>query len=92
MAIVCSATYIVILTPKYDSGEYIKLRGGLFVACGLSTIIPIFYIKLFLDEKYLDNFRVYQYALGGAIYVTGALIYMFKFPERFFPGRFDIWG
>ena len=92
MAIICSLTYIVILTPKYDSGEYIKLRGALFVGCGLSTIIPMLYIKLFLDEMYLNDFRMDQYILGGVIYVTGALIYMFKFPERFLPGRFDIWG
>ena len=92
MALTCTLTYIVILTPKYDSAEYIKLRGSLFVACGLSTVVPCLYMEFCLQEKYLDDFRIYMWALGGFIYVSGALLYMFKFPERLFPGRFDIWG
>lgn len=27
----------------------------------------------------------------GAIYIAGALCYIVHFPERFFPGKFDIW-
>ena len=27
----------------------------------------------------------------GALYITGALFYAFRIPERFFPGKVDIW-
>jgi adiponectin receptor len=30
-------------------------------------------------------------ALMGLSYVGGAMIYKFKIPERFYPGKFDIW-
>ena len=29
--------------------------------------------------------------LMGVLYLTGALIYTTRMPERFFPGKFDIW-
>ena len=27
----------------------------------------------------------------GSLYITGALFYAFRIPERFFPGKVDIW-
>jgi adiponectin receptor len=30
--------------------------------------------------------------LGGVLYIGGAVIYMMRFPERFFPNKFDILG
>ena len=47
----CSAiTYIVLMTPKYcNNDDYIKLRGCLFVSCGLSCLVPVLYIELMLD-------------------------------------------
>ena len=27
----------------------------------------------------------------GFLYITGALFYAFRIPERFFPGKVDIW-
>jgi channel protein (hemolysin III family) len=32
------------------------------------------------------------FAIGGAIYIAGALIYVFRIPERFKPGKFDLCG
>ena len=29
------------------------------------------------------------WALGGALYIFGAILYVLKFPERFKPGKFD---
>jgi len=31
-------------------------------------------------------------ALGGAAYIGGALIYVFRIPERWYPGTFDLFG
>ena len=30
--------------------------------------------------------------LGGIIYITGALIYILRIPEKYRPGKHDIWG
>jgi len=32
------------------------------------------------------------FAIGGAIYVAGATIYILRIPERCKPGKFDICG
>ena len=29
--------------------------------------------------------------LMAVLYISGALIYAFRFPERMFPGKFDLW-
>lgn len=34
----------------------------------------------------------FNYALGGIIYILGAAMYVIRVPERFLPGRFDIFG
>ena len=30
-----------------------------------------------------------MWALGGAVYIGGALIYVFRIPERWYPKKFD---
>jgi len=46
----------------------------------------------YLESKYLVSFNSWAWALGGAIYITGSLLYASKFPERKFPKKFDIFG
>lgn len=33
-----------------------------------------------------------MWLFGGLVYIGGALIYAFRFPERYFPKRFDLLG
>lgn len=58
--------------------------------CGLLSAIPIIHMEFFLEEIYLDNFITYPWALGGAIYIFGATLYMLKIPEKYRPGHYDI--
>jgi adiponectin receptor len=60
------------------------------VSCGLFAIVPLFHMEYFMDSIYLDNFIMFPWVLGGAIYILGAIIYMLKIPERFKPGKFDL--
>ena len=50
----------------------------------------------FLYLKYYSNtyhcYDVWTTLGGGILYAIGAITYALKFPERFFPGIFDIWG
>jgi adiponectin receptor len=75
--------------PKFDKPEYIPLRGSMFVICGLLGGIPMVHIKMILDPKYLDEFMAFPWAIGGALYILGAIIYMLKIPERLKPRVFD---
>jgi predicted membrane channel-forming protein YqfA (hemolysin III family) len=42
------------------------------------------------DSRFVADFLTFPWALGGALYIFGAILYMFKIPERFKPGHFDI--
>lgn len=45
-----------------------------------------------MPEDDLQDFDYITYAIGGTIYVFGAMLYALKFPERYFPGVFDYLG
>ena len=62
----------------------------MFICCGLSIPLPLILVEFLLDEVYLDDFRSTPWAYGGFIYILGAILYMFKIPEKFYPGKFDI--
>ena len=86
----CFACFVVLLVPKFDEPRFIVLRGVMFVICGLLSVIPIIHMKVFTEDQYLHTFNTFPWALGGALYIFGAIIYMLKIPERFKPGTFDI--
>ena len=33
-----------------------------------------------------------MWAFGGLVYILGGLLYVFRFPEKYFPFKFDILG
>eukprot|EP00345_Euplotes_harpa_P006125 CAMPEP_0168318120 /NCGR_PEP_ID=MMETSP0213-20121227/287_1 /TAXON_ID=151035 /ORGANISM="Euplotes harpa, Strain FSP1.4" /LENGTH=50 /DNA_ID=CAMNT_0008319121 /DNA_START=1300 /DNA_END=1448 /DNA_ORIENTATION=- len=40
----------------------------------------------------MAKFDPFYWYIGGATYIFGAFIYAIKFPERYFPGKFDFGG
>jgi adiponectin receptor len=61
----------------------------MFVICGLLAGVPTFHIEHYTDPLHVSNFSTVPWAIGGALYIIGAIIYMMKIPERFIPKRFD---
>ena len=43
-------------------------------------------------DEYMSENNVWVYALGGYIYIQGAIFYMIRCPERCSPGKFDVCG
>ena len=86
----CVACFAVTMIPKFDSAEYRKVRGTMFVILGVSTG-SMFVMFCFMDE-YITPHSFWVYGLGGYIYVQGAIIYMARCPERCSPGKFDLCG
>lgn len=37
----------------------------------------------------IKELQVINWVIGGFIYISGCLIYVWRFPERFNPGKFD---
>ena len=46
-------------------------------------------ITTYRDDEYLPVFNALFWSLGGGLYIGGAIIYMLRVPERWFPNKFD---
>ncbi|KAK6532650.1 hypothetical protein TWF281_006830 [Arthrobotrys megalospora] len=79
--------------PMFHSSKAKVLRGIFYSAFGLSSFVPIFHaIAIYGWEVQKDRMGLIWWALVGLFDSIGVLAYGSKVPERFFPGRFDIWG
>ena len=60
---------------------------------GLCGIVPaLHYIMAWGFEKAIYVGAIGWLALMAVLYISGATIYAFRFPERYWPGKFDYWG
>jgi adiponectin receptor len=74
-------------------------RAGAFIACGVVGGLPLFH-SLWRSglptaapmEREAAWRAVYGTALMGAQYVVGAVLYAARVPERWAPGRYDLFG
>ena len=84
--------FLSLMLPSMNKPKYRPLRGYMFIILGLSAAIPLLYSSFFVDERFIFKCHFWMYALGGAIYIGGALLYVFRVPERWFPEKFDLAG
>lgn len=82
------------LTNGFNLPDKRVFRGSLFLTFGICTGIPFLHIILFGDslKGYNNNARFCFWFLGGIIYIIGAVLYLIRFPEKLYPGKFDIFG
>lgn len=76
--------------PIYESFCLVTL--GVFLGLGLSGIVPTLHFTI--AEGFVKATTVGQmgwFFLMAVMYITGAGLYAARIPERFFPGKFDIW-
>ncbi|CAH7680928.1 hemolysin-III related-domain-containing protein [Phakopsora pachyrhizi] len=86
------ATYTVI-SPTYKSKDARRKRTLIFIALGLSAILPVGHgLYRFGLVQFTDRIGLRWLVSSGALYIAGALFYSERFPERFNPGRFDLIG
>ncbi|XP_060582534.1 adiponectin receptor protein-like [Ruditapes philippinarum] len=87
-----TACIVVSLWDKFSLPRFRALRAGVFIAFGLSGVIPAIHIVStvgFWDA--VNKASLGWLVLMAFLYITGAIIYAVRIPERFFPGKFDIW-
>ena len=87
-ACICASLWKKFSTPKYR-----PLRFSIFVLFGLYGVVPV--IHVVLRDGYLiatHGFALWGMVLMGSLYIFGAGLYVMRIPERFSPGRFDIWA
>ncbi|XP_013397290.1 adiponectin receptor protein 2 [Lingula anatina] len=83
---------LVSLWDKFAEPRFRAVRAGVFVALGLSGVIPACHYVIqngFWDA--VNNVAMGWLVLMAFLYIFGAFIYAIRFPERIFPGKCDIW-
>jgi len=90
---VCLFIFLFSLTKTFTHPSKRKVRGVLFLVAGLSTAIPIVHLLFIGDDAgMIPNQKFGFWIIGGLSYVVGSLIYMGRFPEKKFPGKFCYYG
>ncbi|GFY75043.1 adiponectin receptor protein [Trichonephila inaurata madagascariensis] len=92
VSVLGAASIIVSMWDKFSEPQFRWLRAGVFAGFGLSGVIPALHyliVKGFFQAVYHASFG--WLCLMGALYLLGACFYALRVPERFFPGKCDIW-
>ncbi|PAV59612.1 hypothetical protein WR25_08201 isoform C [Diploscapter pachys] len=95
IAMVCvlgAGAIIVSLWDKFSEPLFRPFRAGVFVGMGCSGVIPtIHYIITDGVQSLFQDNAFHWLLLMAFLYLLGALLYATRTPERFFPGKCDIW-
>jgi len=84
---------IFVVWPRFATPEYRKFRAMLFSILGLSGVVPAIH---FAAEGCADpecrqrNVGLAFLLSMAASYLVGAVFYAKRFPEKHFPGKFDL--
>ncbi|KAK4469713.1 hypothetical protein MN116_007237 [Schistosoma mekongi] len=87
-----TAAIIISMSSKFATPPYRPLRAGVFIALGLSGVIPSVHSTIINGFWPSVNHCSFSWlVLMAILYITGASIYAARVPERCFRGRFDLW-
>ncbi|EJP70988.1 Hemolysin-III protein [Beauveria bassiana ARSEF 2860] len=87
-----SSTAALICIPVFRTLRWRKVKIGAYVALGASALIPLAHGSQLYGLKYMTQYSgMNWYLLELAIYGSGTAFYALRIPERFAPGKFDIW-
>uniref|UniRef100_A0ACB8FMY6 Adiponectin receptor protein 2 n=1 Tax=Sphaerodactylus townsendi TaxID=933632 RepID=A0ACB8FMY6_9SAUR len=95
LIVICVLGIAAIIVSQWDrfaTPQYRGVRAGVFLGLGLSGVIPT--LHFVISEGLLRAATMGQIgwlALMACLYITGAALYAARIPERFFPGKCDIW-
>jgi len=87
-AVACTACLALGLSPRFQTSEWRLFRVAAFVVTALTGVAPMTHMWLASNTQHAEG--MYGIAAMGAIYLSGALMYGFRVPERWFPGQFDL--
>ncbi|XP_060034598.1 adiponectin receptor protein 1 isoform X2 [Erinaceus europaeus] len=96
LSIVCILGISAIIVAQWDrfaTPKHRQTRAGVFLGLGLSGVVPTMHFTI--AEGFVKATTVGQmgwFFLMAVMYITGAGLYAARIPERFFPGKFDIWS
>jgi len=94
ISVLGSLTLLLLTLEKFDEPEYRTFRTLVFVFVGLGLVsaLPIIHFLIMngVSESIRQGSLVKLVTMGG-LYLTGAFLYAARIPERWLPGKCDIW-
>ena len=92
ISVLCVGCIIISLREKFNKPKYRGLRFAVFVSFGLYGVIPV--IQVWLEKGFIEPY--WSFLIGivtmAIMYIAGGSLYVFRVPERFNPGFFDVWA
>lgn len=91
--VLCSSTLVFSMLPLKQMQELRQLRVIAYVAAGGFSLAPLAQIAM---TNGIDSAEMELYTNHGnlfyvlLLYLLGAIIYVFRVPERWYPGKFDL--
>jgi adiponectin receptor len=84
-------TFAITLMPAFSTPKFLVLRTSIFLSLGFFGLVPIGHLiwEYGLFDPHV-TVMIGPLVLMGLLYTMGAIIYATRFPERFYPGRFDV--
>uniref|UniRef100_A0A8C6X716 Adiponectin receptor 2 n=1 Tax=Naja naja TaxID=35670 RepID=A0A8C6X716_NAJNA len=95
LIIICVLGITAIMVSQWDhfaTPQYRAVRAGVFLGLGLSGLVPT--LHFMITEGFIKATTVGQIGwlfLMAVLYILGVGLYAARIPERFFPGKCDIW-
>lgn len=87
--------FFISLGSYIHKQENVTKKAFLYGGLGLSNVFPLFHmVALFVFKSKGDlpvNSSIFWVMLSGVVYLLGLAIYSSKFPEKYYPKKFDIW-
>ncbi|KAI0483090.1 hemolysin-III related-domain-containing protein [Xylariaceae sp. FL0804] len=84
---------VVSWVDRFRSPEWRPYRAAVFVGLGVSGVVPVCHGLAVYGYRSLEERMGLSWVLfQGFLYISGALLYAVRWPERSFPHTFDIWG
>ncbi|ETV78429.1 hypothetical protein H257_07972 [Aphanomyces astaci] len=89
--VLATLTFAMAMMPFFAKEKFLVLRTCTFISFGCFGAVPVVHMAL-LRGFHDDQVQVILYPMlwEGLFYIGGAMIYMSRIPERFYPGRFDV--
>jgi len=88
-------TMAVSLCEKFSEPDLRGLRAGVFIVFGLSGLLPsTHWVYAYGNPFYVHpqlQLSIACLGLMSITYISGAMFYALRVPERFMPGRVDYW-
>lgn len=89
LTIVSLSVIFVSFSERFSADEYQPYRAGLFALMACFFIVPFGHMLWVYGN--VDAYTFGRFMLSASLYLAGVASYVLRFPERLFPGKFDIW-